>query len=157
LGNFFHENTLVANKNEPFSRRLGFEPQDREIRVRNEHLEASGRPTAAQEIHQTLQDLSRRPDPDITGAVQHGMAALECVAREATGDPKPTLGEILKRNPDLLPKPLDQSIEKAWGYASEMGRHVREGRTPSVEEAELVVGLCASVSDYLVKKIGAKK
>jgi hypothetical protein len=119
-------------------------------------LSKANRPTAAQEIHQALQDLSKRPDPDLTGAVQHGMAALECVARETTGDHRATLGEILKRNPDLLPKPLDQSVDKAWGYASEMGRHIREGRTPGAEEAELIVGLCASVSDYLLKKSSRK-
>ena len=148
---------------------IGWQLVDGEIRVRgpeafeeavnkaSQTLAATGRPTAAQEIHQALQDLSRRPEPDLTGAVQHGMAALECVAREATGDAKATLGEILKRNPDLLPKPLDQSVEKAWGYASEMGRHVREGRTPGVEEAELIVRTCASVSDCLVKKLGVKK
>ena len=34
--------------------------------------------TAKQEIHEALRDLSRRPDPDLTGAVQHAMAALEC-------------------------------------------------------------------------------
>jgi AbiJ-like protein len=40
-------------------------------------------PTARQEIHEALRDLSRRPDPDLTGAVHHAMAALECTAREA--------------------------------------------------------------------------
>ncbi len=38
-------------------------------------------PRAHQEIHEALLDLSRRPDPDLTGAVQHAMAALEAVAR----------------------------------------------------------------------------
>lgn len=124
-----------------------------EIAVRGAIQELSTEhPTASTEIHEALTDLSRRPEPDITGAVQHGMAALECVAREACGDPKATLGEILKRFPGLLPKPLDEAVTKAWGYASETGRHVREGRTPDREEAELVVGIASSVSSYLAKK-----
>jgi hypothetical protein len=93
-------------------------------------LAKAGRTTARDEIHDALTDLSRRPNPDLTGAIQHGMAALECVARDACGDPKATLGDILKRHPDLIPKPLDTAIDKAWGFASEMGRHIREGREP---------------------------
>jgi hypothetical protein len=115
-------------------------------------IEQSGLNTASNEIHEALADLSRRPNPDITGAIQHSMAALECVAREICGDRKATLGDILKKFAGLIPKPLDQGVEKAWGFASEMGRHLREGREPTFEEAELIVGLCASVSVYLLKK-----
>lgn len=117
-----------------------------------ELLNSTGQKTAQQELHEALVDLSRRPEPDISGAIQHSMAALECVAREVTGDPKATLGEIIKRNPNFIPKPIDDAVSKAWGYASEHARHIREGRLPSYEEAELVVGLCASVGTYLVKK-----
>ena len=67
-------------------------------------LEASKRPTAAGHLHEALQDLSRRPEPDLPGAAYHAMGALECVARDLTDDPKSTLGEILKRHPGLLPK-----------------------------------------------------
>jgi len=116
-----------------------------------EALEASKRTTAKSEIHEALRDLSRRPEADLTGAVQHAMAALECVARDVSND-KATLGDILKRYPDLLPKPLDDSVSKAWGYASEMARHLREGRIPTREEAELIVGLSAVVATYLAKK-----
>jgi len=122
------------------------------VKKAHQTLEQSGLQTASKEIHEAILDLSRRPSPDITGAIQHSMAALECVAREVSGDQRATLGEILNRFQGLVPKPLDKSIEKAWGFASEMGRHLREGRTPSFEEAELTLGLCASISTYLVKK-----
>lgn len=122
------------------------------LKKAHQTLEQSGLQTASGEIHEAILDLSRRPSPDITGAMQHSMAALECVAREVSGDPKATLGDILSRFSGLIPKPLDKSIEKAWGFASEMGRHLREGRVPSFEEAELTLGLCASISTYLVKK-----
>jgi hypothetical protein len=143
---------------------IGWQLIDGKIEVRGEEgfeatvkeassgLKESKLNTASNEIHEAIEDLSRRPDPDITGAVQHGMAALECVAREVCGDKKATLGEILKKNEGLIPKPLDSSIEKAWGYASEMGRHLREGRTLTYEEAELIVSICASTSLYLIKK-----
>ncbi len=112
----------------------------------------SERHTAQNELHSALRDISRRPDPDLTGAVQHALAALECVARDVCGDPKATLGGILERHPGLLPGPLDAAVEKIWGYASEMGRHVREGREPQRAEVELLVELAAAVSTYLVKK-----
>ncbi len=116
-------------------------------------LEKVGKATAASELHEALGDLSRRPDADATGAIQHAVAALECVARDATGDQKATLGELIKRHPDLFPRPLDQSLEKAWGYASEAGRHLKEGQAPAFEEAELIVGICGSVCRYLARKI----
>lgn len=108
--------------------------------------------TASDELHEAITDLSRRPDPDITGAIQHAVAALECVAREVCGDPKANLGAILKSRKVTIPEPLDEGVKKIWGYASEQGRHLREGRTPSFEEARLVVGVAASVATYLANK-----
>jgi hypothetical protein len=115
-------------------------------------LEASQRPTAAKHLHEALEDLSRRPEADLPGAAYHAMGALECVARDLTGDPKGTLGEILKRHSGLLPKPLDTALSQVWGYASNEARHVLEGREISREEAELLVGLSAAVSTYLLRK-----
>lgn len=114
----------------------------------------AGLVTASKELHQAIADLSRMPSPDVTGAIQHSMASLECVAREVTGDRKANLGDIMKKNGSIIPEPLDQAVIKAWGYASENGRHIREGREPSSNEAELIVGLCASLSNYLVKCLG---
>lgn len=143
---------------------IGWQIIDGKIEVRGEEgfetaikeassaVEESGLKTASNEIHEAILDLSRRPNADITGAVQHGMAALECVAREICGDKNATLGDILKRYGEIIPKPLDNAIEKAWGYASDKGRHLREGQAPAFEEAELIVGICASVSTYLLKK-----
>src|SRR5574338_667404 len=115
-------------------------------------LKDSGRPTAASHIHEALQDLSRRPKADLPGAIYHAMAALEAVARNLSGDSKATLGEVLKRHPNLLPKPLDTALSQVWGYASNEARHVKEGRDPEREQAELVVGLAAVVATYLSKK-----
>jgi hypothetical protein len=114
-------------------------------------FEVAGRATAQDEIVEALMDLSRRPEADLTGAVQHAMAALECVARDVCGDERATLGEVIKRYPGTIPKPLDDAIAKAWGYASEVARHVREGRKPERKEVELIVGLAATVATYLCR------
>lgn len=117
-------------------------------------LETAKLETAKTEIREALIDLSRRPTPDITGAIQHSLACLECVAREVTGDKKATLGELIKRHPNIVPKPLDIAIDKIWGFTSEQGRHLREGQAPEYLEAELVVELSAAISTYLGKKLG---
>jgi hypothetical protein len=79
-------------------------------------LHDSGRPTALNELKHAGEDLSKRPEPDVTGAIQHSMASLECLAREVSGS-KGTLGAFIKdRN---LPKPVDTAVEKMWAFASE--------------------------------------
>jgi hypothetical protein len=116
-------------------------------------LQGANLTTAKQEIHEALRDLSRRPDADLTGAIQHAMAALECTARQVTGNPRSTLGEILQRYPDIVPRPLDESLSRMWGYASEMARHIREGRTPGRSETELLVSIAAAVCTYLAQPL----
>lgn len=107
-----------------------------------------GNSTAAKEMREALADISRRPEADITGAIQHAMAALECVARNLS-ESKGTLGEII---PKLnLPKPLDTALEKLWGFASERGRHLHKDRQPKFEEAELVVTIASGICTYLIR------
>jgi hypothetical protein len=130
----------------------GTELYEQTLRQAELELGSKGFSTALNEIHESNHDLSRRPTPDVTGAIQHSMAALECVARVCCGDEKSTLGEILKRYRDLIPKPLDVAVTKIWGFASENARHINEGREPTIEEAELVVTMVAGVSTYLSKK-----
>ena len=131
----------------------GSEAFEHSLAEASTELAESGRTTAANEVHQAIADLSHRPRPDITGAIQHALAALECVARDVSGDKKSTLGTILSRNPALVPSPLNQALEKMWGFASEQGRHLQEGREPSYEEAELTVHVAAAVGRYLSKKV----
>jgi hypothetical protein len=115
-------------------------------------LTAASKNTAQREFHEALLDLSRRPNPDLTGAVQHALAGLECVARDAVGDSSATLGTILKRYPGLVPKPLDAALEKVWGYASERARHIREGGSVERDEAEFLVSVAAASAAYVARK-----
>lgn len=113
--------------------------------------------TAETEIREALNDLSRRPNPDITGAIQHSLACLECVTREFTGDKKSTLGDLMKKYPGVIPSPLDQAVTKIWGFTSEQGRHLREGEAPEYLEAELVVEVTSAIATYLGKKLNGPK
>lgn len=108
--------------------------------------------TSENEIREALKDMSKRPNPDITGSVQHSIAALECLCREITGEKKSTLGKLIKEHPNIVPSPLNKVISEIFGFSSEQGRHLREGGEPNYEEAELVVHLSASLCSYLCKK-----
>ncbi|MCC2625268.1 MAG: hypothetical protein K0R14_1141 [Burkholderiales bacterium] len=114
-----------------------------------------GYQTTYKELHKAISNLSIRPEADITGAIQHSMAALECLMRDLTGDTKSTLGVILNKdnkNAKTIPTPLNKAIEYLWGYASNHGRHLNEGRNPTYEEAQLTVGICATTITYLLTK-----
>ena len=113
-------------------------------------LDASGFQRASNEMKEALGDISRRPTPDTTGAIQHAMAALEATAREVAGQPNPTLGKLV---PMLdLPAPLDQAVHKLWGYASDRGRHVREQQTVDTTEAELIVAVSGALCTFLAQR-----
>lgn len=116
-------------------------------------LEVARFSTAKNEIKEAISDLSRRPTPDITGAIQHSLACLECVTREITGDKKSTLGDLMKKFPNVIPTPLDQAVTKMWGFTSEQGRHLREGQVPEYLEAELVVEVTSAIVTYFGKKL----
>src|SRR5713101_2971668 len=107
----------------------GTEAFERAVARATARAKKAGYETPETELEEARRDLSRRPKPDITGTIQHCMAALECTARIVSGNERATLGEIIARHAAKLsiPRPLDDAIQKAWGYASEMARHVREG------------------------------
>lgn len=115
-----------------------------------QRLEETGLQRAANEMREALGDISRRPAPDITGAVQHAMAALEATARETTGQANPTLGKLVSLL-DLHP-PLDQAVHKLWGYASDRGRHIREEQLVGHAEAELIVTVAGSLCAFLASR-----
>ena len=96
------------------------------VRDGRKALTAAGRTTAATQLREAIVALSRRPEPNLSGAVFHAMAAFEALARDVTGLPNATVGQIVKKRRDLFPKPLDKSLEALWGYASTEARHASE-------------------------------
>lgn len=143
---------------------IGWQLQDGQIQIRGseafqdtiketiELATLSNREMTTNELREALHDLSRKPQPDITGAIQHSMSALECLARSITNQPNLTLGDWIKKNRGEFPAPLDVALEKLWGYTSEQGRHNKEGKIPTFEEAELVVTLSSALSTYLLRR-----
>lgn len=124
---------------------------EKSLKESHQTLVEANVPTSAKEIEESIRDLSRRPEPEITGAIQHSVAALECLSRKVTDDPNMTLGQLIKANPMLVPQPLNEVVYKLFGFASIKGRHLNEGNNPTFEEAELVVHLSAALCNYLCK------
>jgi hypothetical protein len=78
------------------------------------------------------------------------------VAKDITQQDTLTLGQLIAqgRLTALIPsESVRESLRHAWKYANDEGaRHGREGSEPGREEAELIVGLAATVATYLNRK-----
>lgn len=141
IGWKLHEGEIVRRGSEAFAKSTSEIPG---------RLEQLGFQRAASEMREALRDISRRPQPDITGAIHHAMAALEATARQVARQRNPTLGRLI---PMLrLPAPLDQAVRNLWGYASEFGRHAREGQNVDPAEAELTVTVAGALCQFLAER-----
>lgn len=152
VNQLFAEEGIGWRLNETFLEVHGDPAFEGDLTAAEDELEESDFARAASELREARSDLSRRPEPDLSGAVTHAMGALECVSREVTGDRRSTLGQIVARNPDLFPRPLDEAASRLWGYASDQARHVREDRKLEWEDVLLVVGVAGVLCSYLNAK-----
>ncbi len=114
---------------ERFSKRIGLQPVAAEITVRCD---------APEEFRRYLFFVMQNFELGLKK-----IREIVCIAM---------LGGIIKKHPDLVPPPLHEAISKIWGFSSEQGRHLREGRSLQIDEAELFVHLSASICLYLSKK-----
>lgn len=51
---------------------------------------------------------------------------------------------------------MNIAVEKAWGFASNTGRHVKEGRTLLRAEAEYVVHVATATVEYILRTASEK-
>lgn len=149
LNQFFREQGIGWEMEQGRVQYRGAEPFTHAVKEATTALSNTGRSQAAKELAEAVRDISRRPEPDITGAVQHAMAALEATARDIAGQEKATLGKLVD-SLGLKP-PLDTALDKLWGYASNEARHGRENSALSTDEAELIVGVAGVVCSFLAK------
>ncbi len=155
LINHFFESHGYAYKLTPdgYIEHRGSESFEWTMSSANIALSAARLATAESEIHKAIQSLSKRPNPDLTGAVQHAMAGLECAAKHITNEPKLELGKIVKKHTNLFPQPLGDVVSQLYGFASNNGRHLNEGGEPDFAESELIVGIAAAGATYLARKV----
>lgn len=75
---------------------------------------------------------------------------MGCLAKDMSGGSKKTLGDLIKGL--NLPTPVDQAVEKMWGFASNQSRHAAEGKRPDFPSAMLTVHFCSALINYLSQK-----
>jgi hypothetical protein len=137
----------------------GDEAFERTIKVAEQEL--SNRQTTQKRIEEAINGLSRKPEPDLTGAISHAFAAMECIIgdiqytpEEVRENKRHTFGSFLSRHADLFPsEDFKEGFQCLWRYANNEGsRHGKEGMEPARNEAELIVSLAASLVTYLNRK-----
>lgn len=116
------------------------------------HAEEQGLTTIPRAFLLARAALSSRPNPNTRDAINNSVGALEAAARHVSGDASSTLGDLVKFQPNLFPGALRRMVEGLWGFASEEARHVSEGREPRLEDAELLVGIAASITTYVLSR-----
>jgi hypothetical protein len=109
----------------------------------------------AEQFEKAVAFISARPLPDRENCVKEAVSALEGVARIVSGDMKGTLGKILKTHfKTKIPGGLFKAFEGVWGYTSDApgARHAKVGTEGiTIEEAKLVLNLCAAMILYIAK------
>ncbi|MFA5704384.1 MAG: hypothetical protein WC982_12820 [Advenella sp.] len=129
------------------------EALEQTIKTSIEDLKKDEKLTSSNQLHEALKCLSRRPVPNNVGAIFHSFNALEGVVREFSGGSTSALGTMLKNNKEIFPIQLGEAITKLYAFANNEGaRHGKENVVPKLEEAQLVVGICATLSTYLINK-----
>ena len=125
----------------------GDEPFQESLSGADAALRAAGLSQSALRLREALMDLSRRPDPDPSGAVTHAIAALEATARELDGRHHKPLGQLIQALP--LPDELGKALRALWRFSSSHARHGSEDDVVDLAQAELVVAVAAGVCTFL--------
>ncbi len=112
---------------------------------------------ADEHFEKAIKALNVRPNPDVENCIKDAVAAIESVGRIIAHDDKALLDDIIKdmAKKGIIPKPLDQSIQKLYAYrGDEPGvAHGLVGASKvTIDEAEFVLAMSAAIIIYLVTK-----
>ena len=112
---------------------------------------------ADEQFEKAIKHLNIRPNPDVENCVKDAVGAIESVGRIIVNDDKALLSDIIKdmTNNGIIPKPLDQAIQKLYAYRGDQPgvAHGLVGASKvTIDEAELVLAMSAAIIIYLVKK-----
>ncbi len=112
---------------------------------------------ADKHFEKAIKALNIRPNPDVENCVKDAVSAIESVGRIIVNDDKALLSDIIKdmANKGIIPKPLDQAIQKIYAYRGDQPgvAHGLVGTSKvTVDEAEFVLAMSAAIIIYLVKK-----
>jgi hypothetical protein len=112
---------------------------------------------ADEQFEKAIGHLNVRPNPDVENCVKDAIGAIESVGRILVKNDKALLDDIIKNfaNKGVIPKPLDQVIQKLYAYRGDQPgvAHGLVGESKvTIDEAEFVLATSAAAILYLVKK-----
>lgn len=102
-------------------------------------------------LQAALRMVSDRKQPDYRNSIKESVSAVEAACRIATGMPKATLSDALKRIPNLHPA-LAKGFDKIYGYSGDANgvRHsLTEQPTNTYSEAKFMLVACSGFVSYL--------
>ena len=102
-------------------------------------------------LDSALRMLSDREAPDYRNSVKESISAVEAACRLVTGNSSATLGDALKRVPNLHPAML-RAFGQLYGYTSDASgiRHsLTEEATISYADAKFMLVTCSAFVSYL--------
>lgn len=121
-----------------------------EIKAIEEALEHPDAPVRLH-IQASLSMLSDRENPDYRNSIKESISAVEAVCRIVSGVSAATLGDALKKIPDLHPA-LQKSFLALYGYTSDAAgiRHslLEESRL-TYADAKFMLASCSAFVSYL--------
>jgi hypothetical protein len=128
--------------------------QIKEARVLLKEPEFKG---ADQQFEKAIGHLNIRPNPDVENCVKDAVGAIESVGRIITNNGKAILSNIIKdlANEGIIPKPLDEVIQKVYAYRGNepgVGHGLVGESKVTIDEAEFILATSAAAIIYLVKK-----
>lgn len=103
---------------------------------------------SANEFKEAFTCLSRKPNPDLSGAIIRAMNGLECLINKIENNNQ-TLAKLLQEQKHIN-EPLRTGIEKLYAY-SHQARHLKEQNQFTYQETELLVSVSAAVATYIHK------
>lgn len=104
-----------------------------------------------QHISTALHFLSDRESPDYRNSIKEAISAVEASCRQVTGMPAATLGEALKKIPDLHPA-LQRSFLALYGFTSDSNgiRHaLLDEPNLTYSDAKFMLSTCSAFVSYL--------
>ena len=103
-----------------------------------------------------IKQFSERPEPNVRDCINNAIGSLEGVARVVTGKEK-ALSSLLNEEPlqSKMHPTLREAMQKVYAYRGAVTAHGQTGaqsNSYALEEAEWLMGMCATSISYIVKK-----
>ena len=103
-----------------------------------------------------IKQFSERPEPNVKDCINNAIGSLEGVARVVTGK-ESVLSNLLNEEPlkSRIPPTLREALQKVYAYRGAVTAHGQTGAQSSsygLEEAEWLMGMCATSIAYISKK-----